>query len=245
MKAMHLASEFSDRQLRLQKSLRCEHAKSKDCFWSNELNLTEQIWAAGGYFVGHRFAVARRAMLQHVADERVFALQVDCRENFGEQLTGGADEWPARFILGRSRRFSDNHEIGGRTALARHGVGGGRIERAARARPDRLSYRLQRVELCERAAEQLAVVAPDDETERGKWLARGGNRGGFGWHSRGDLARFAVFRALVRRRPTAAEHLAPIGRRVFRSRRARWKRRILRGPCRFVPRLRSRAHELQ
>src|SRR5687768_993271 len=156
MKAMHLASEFSDRQLRLQKSLRCEHPKSKDCFWPNEFNLTEQIWAAGGYFVGHRVAVARRAMLQHVADERVFALQVDCRENFGEQLTGGADERPARFILGRSRRFSDNHETGGRTALARHGVGGGRIERAARARPDRLSYRLQRVELCERAAEQLA-----------------------------------------------------------------------------------------
>src|SRR5688572_27874485 len=68
VKAVHRVAQLSDRQLRLQKSLRSERAKSKDCCWSKQFELTEQVRAAGGYFVGHRIAVARRTMLENVAD---------------------------------------------------------------------------------------------------------------------------------------------------------------------------------
>src|SRR5258705_8846270 len=49
VKAMHVAPEFSDRQLRLEKSLGSERPKSKDCFWTNQFKLTKEIRAAGGY----------------------------------------------------------------------------------------------------------------------------------------------------------------------------------------------------
>src|SRR5687767_13658398 len=71
--AMHLAPEFSDRELRLQKSLGRKRSKSKDCFWANQVYLAEQIRAARGNLVGHRVAIARRTVLEDVADEDVLA----------------------------------------------------------------------------------------------------------------------------------------------------------------------------
>ena len=86
MEAVHLAPEFSDRQLRLQQSLSGERAKSKDCFWADELKLADEVRTARGNLVGLRIAISRRAVLQHVADEHVLPLQIDGRENLCEQL---------------------------------------------------------------------------------------------------------------------------------------------------------------
>src|SRR5881394_673560 len=112
MEAVHVAPEFSDRQLRLQQSLSSERSKSKDCFWTNQLKLPEQIRAAGGYFVGKRIAVSGRTVLEHVADENVFAREIDGRENLCEQLAGGTDERQAGFVLRLSGCLADDHELG-------------------------------------------------------------------------------------------------------------------------------------
>src|SRR5262245_45645656 len=143
MKAMHVAPELSDRQLRLEKSLGSERPKSKDCFWSNQFKLTEQVRAAGGYFVRHWIAVSRRPVLQHVADENVVALQIHGGENLCEQLTGGADERETLLVFCGPRRLADDHEIRVRVSLSGHGVRRGRVQRATRARGDALRNRVE------------------------------------------------------------------------------------------------------
>jgi len=92
VEAVHLAPEFSDRQLRLKESLGSERSESKDCFWTNELELAKEIRAAGGYFVRHRISVAWWPVLQNVANEYVVALQIHCGENLCEQLPRRAYE---------------------------------------------------------------------------------------------------------------------------------------------------------
>src|SRR6185436_16634596 len=100
MEPVQLATEFSEHQLRLQQSLGSECSKSKDCFWPDQLKLTKEIRAAGGYFVRHRIAIARRPMLEDVTDENVLASQIHRRENLCEQLAGRADERQSGFIFG-------------------------------------------------------------------------------------------------------------------------------------------------
>ena len=75
--AVHLTAQLADRELRLEQSLRRERAEREDHLRPDELDLADQVRAARGDFVGHRIAVARRTMLEDVADEHVLALEVD------------------------------------------------------------------------------------------------------------------------------------------------------------------------
>src|ERR1051325_475252 len=111
VKAVHLVAQLSDRQLRLQKSLSSERSKSKDCFWLNQLKLAQQVRAAGGYFVRHRIAIPWWPMLEHVADEHVFAREIHRREDLRQQLSCGADERQSLLVLRRAWCFADNHQV--------------------------------------------------------------------------------------------------------------------------------------
>ena len=176
VKAVHVAPEFSDRQLRLQQSLRSERPKSKDCFWSYEFKLSQEVRSARSNLVGHRIPVSRRPVLQNVTDKNVPSLQIDGGENLCEQLAGGADKWKSLLVLGCARRFADDHELSVCASRAGHRIGRGRVERATRARRDGSCHRVERIELCQRATEELAVVGADDDAGGGKRDARCGKR---------------------------------------------------------------------
>ena len=112
MEPVYLTPEFPNSQLRLEKSLSSERAESKDCFWPNQVYLPEKIRAARGNLVRHRVAIARRAVLEDVADEDVLPPQVNRLEDLGEELASGPDEWAAARVLVRPRGFPNDDEVG-------------------------------------------------------------------------------------------------------------------------------------
>ncbi|GAC1516764.1 MAG: hypothetical protein NVS1B4_13740 [Gemmatimonadaceae bacterium] len=57
-------------------------------------------------------------MLDHIADEHIFACEIDRRKNLGEQVPGAADKGPSGLILGRARCLADADEVGVRVAFA-------------------------------------------------------------------------------------------------------------------------------
>lgn len=77
-------AKLSDRRLCVEKSLGGEGPERNDYFRLDQLQLPYQIGAAGCHFIGQRISVARRAVLEHVADENVFALEIYSGENFCE-----------------------------------------------------------------------------------------------------------------------------------------------------------------
>ena len=68
--------------------------------------------AAVERFLRQRVAISGRPASQHVADVDVFALPVAGRDDFVEQLPGGADKRFALSILVGTRRFPDKHDRG-------------------------------------------------------------------------------------------------------------------------------------
>jgi hypothetical protein len=74
-------AKLSDRRFCVEKSLGSEGPERNDYFRLDELELPYQIRTAGGHFIRQRISVARRPVLEHVANENVFALEVDGGEN--------------------------------------------------------------------------------------------------------------------------------------------------------------------
>src|SRR5688572_24293195 len=118
--AVNLAAKLTDRQLRLQQRLRGERAERDDDLWPNELELTHQVRAARFDFLRIRVAIPGRSMLEDVADEDVLAAQVNGGENLRQELTGRTHESVTALVLVFSGRFTNAHELRGRTALAWH-----------------------------------------------------------------------------------------------------------------------------
>src|SRR5919204_1852594 len=131
-----LSSELGDCQLRFEKRLRGERAERENRFRPDQLKLANEEWTARSNLIRHRIPVSRRSMLQNVADENVLSRQIHRAENFCEQLTRRPHEGEALLVFSRARRLADDHELGVRISLTRHGVRRGRVQRAARARPD-------------------------------------------------------------------------------------------------------------
>src|SRR5690348_1301486 len=161
--AMNLSPQLPDGKLRVQQSLRGECAECDDDFRANELDLTYQVRPAGRNLFGARVSVPRRPVLQHVADEYVLPLELDCPENFLEKLAGLADEWAARFVLCRARCLSDEHEVRIGVAFARYRVFRGGVKWASRARRDCLLQGFERVEPRAAGAKQFVGASTDTD----------------------------------------------------------------------------------
>src|SRR5512143_1911500 len=110
--AMNLVPELPNGKLRIEQRLRSERAEGEYHLGADQFDLPDEVRATRRNLLRPRVAVARRPVLQDVADVDIFAPQLDRGENLREQLTGRADERPSRFILGCSRRFADAHEPG-------------------------------------------------------------------------------------------------------------------------------------
>src|SRR5215213_4198472 len=61
--AMNLAPELPDGKLRLEQRLRGERAERENDFRTNQLDLSDEVWATRRNLFGTRIAVPRRAVL--------------------------------------------------------------------------------------------------------------------------------------------------------------------------------------
>src|SRR5205085_4530658 len=95
----------------VEKSLGSEGPERNDDFRLDELKLPYQIGTACRHFIRQRISVGRRPVLEHVANENVFALQIDGGENFCQQLTRLSDEGTPGCIFISTWRFADAHEL--------------------------------------------------------------------------------------------------------------------------------------
>jgi hypothetical protein len=150
---VHLTTQLSNRELCLKQSLRGERAKGKNDFGPEHVELPHQEWAARRDLVRRWIAIARRPVFEHVANEDVFAFELDRFEDFREELPGLADEWASGVIFGRTGRLADANQARVRTSLTRHGVLGGRMKCARRAGFDQRRDFVERFHMHQRAAE--------------------------------------------------------------------------------------------
>src|ERR1035437_226771 len=160
--AVYLTAQFTDRLRGLQESLRRERAEGKDHSGLEQLQLAQQVRAAGLDLVRRRIPVAGRAVLEDVADEDVFPREIDGGEDLREQLAGRADERPAGFVLRRTRRLADADESRMRVSFAGHRILRARVERARRARRDGSRNGGDRIEIREGARTGFRRVSDDD-----------------------------------------------------------------------------------
>src|SRR4029078_2857393 len=152
---VHLPAQLAHRQLRVKSRLRSKDAELQNHFRSDQVDLANEIRAACRDLFRPRIPVTRRTVLEDVADEYVFALEIDRPENFREQLAGRADEWSSGLVFRGARSLADAHEAGVGVSFAGHGVRGRRVERAARTRRDVRGDLVDRIEERHRTAEQL------------------------------------------------------------------------------------------
>src|SRR6185312_691907 len=141
-----------------------ERAERDDGRRSNDLQLAHQIRTARVDFDWKRVAIPGRPVLQHVDNEYVLACELDSLENFGEQLTGLADERAAGLVFTRARRLADAHETRCRAALTRHGMLGGSVEITLAAGADERLDVLYRLTVPELAVKELVSFAAHDYT---------------------------------------------------------------------------------
>src|SRR5687768_768498 len=130
---MDRSPQFSDRRFGVEKSLGGEAPERNDYFRLDQLELPDEVWSARRDLVRQRVAVAGRPVLEHVADEDVFAPQLHRRENFVEQIPCGPNERPPGFVLGATRGLANADELCFRVTLARHGVESSLVKAAAGA----------------------------------------------------------------------------------------------------------------
>src|SRR5829696_8176430 len=79
------APQLADRLLGVQQSLGGERPERNDHLGANELELPHQVRAARHHLLGARVSIARRPMLEDIADEDVAPLQADRREDLRQQ----------------------------------------------------------------------------------------------------------------------------------------------------------------
>ena len=126
-------TKLSDRSFCVEKSLGSEAAECNDDFRLDQLQLPHEIRAARRDFIGKRIPVARRAVLEDVADEYVLALEIDGGKNLGEKLACRSHERPSRRVLVCARRFANAYQLGRWTPLSGNWFGCSLVKPAARA----------------------------------------------------------------------------------------------------------------
>ena len=121
-----------------------EVAERADDLGPDDLDLPEQVRAAGLDLLRLRVAVVGRAALEDVGDVDLLARHADGREQLLEQLAGLAYERPALLVLVVAGRLSHEHQVGAGVSLAEHGLGARGPERAPGAALDLLTEGVER-----------------------------------------------------------------------------------------------------
>src|SRR5688572_30738776 len=101
------SAEFADRLAGPQQRLCRKSAEGQHDLGAEELDLPNEIRGTSLHLVRQRIAVTGWPVLQHVADEDLFARQIDRAEDLRQQLAGLPDEWPPQLVLGRARSLAD------------------------------------------------------------------------------------------------------------------------------------------
>lgn len=65
-------------------------------------------------------SITRRPVFQDIANEDVFALELDGLEDLGQQIAGASDERQARRIFSGTRCFTNANELGLGVSVARN-----------------------------------------------------------------------------------------------------------------------------
>jgi hypothetical protein len=86
-------------------------------------DLAQAVVVACGKLIGQRIAVTWRSTAHDVGDEHVLAAQADHAQHLDQQVAGGAHERATLLVFVEARAFTDEHDVGLRSALARHSVG--------------------------------------------------------------------------------------------------------------------------
>src|SRR5688572_25506214 len=81
MIAMDGPAKLADRELGVQQRLRGEGAERDDDLRADQLELLDEVRAAGDHFLRQRIAVARRPVLEDVADEYILTPQANGGKN--------------------------------------------------------------------------------------------------------------------------------------------------------------------
>ena len=68
---MDLPSQLPDRELCVEKSLRCKGPKSNDHFWPDQFELSDEIRTARNHFFRKRITISGWTVLEDVADEHL------------------------------------------------------------------------------------------------------------------------------------------------------------------------------
>src|SRR6266498_4448257 len=149
------AAKFADSVLRIQERLRGKISKRDYHFRFYELELANQIRRARFDFIRLRIAISGRTMLNDIGDKDFLARQIYRFENFCEQCSGRSHEGKSRFVLVRSRALANANDPCLRISLARDTARRRFEERTSLAFLHlRRDFR-KRVELADRAGEEL------------------------------------------------------------------------------------------
>lgn len=76
------ATQFADSLAGVQERLSREGPERNDHAWFDQLDLPQQVWTAGLHLVRHWIAISGRTVLENIADENLFARELDCSEDF-------------------------------------------------------------------------------------------------------------------------------------------------------------------
>src|SRR5215218_1624076 len=97
------AAELADGELGVEERLGRERAERDDDLRLDQLELAHQVGAARLDLFGAWIPVPRRPMLEHVRDEHIFALELNGRKDFREELTRRPHERTSGLVLRRAR----------------------------------------------------------------------------------------------------------------------------------------------
>src|SRR4051812_17015306 len=97
--AMDLRAQLTDRELRLQQSLRRERAERQNHLRADQLDLADEVRRTGRDLLRERVPVTWRTMLEDIRNEDVLPREPDGADDLGEQLAGGSHEGFSLLVL--------------------------------------------------------------------------------------------------------------------------------------------------
>jgi hypothetical protein len=135
---VYATAQSTHRFVRAKQLLGSDAPDSKNQLWTDELYLSLEMTPAGLCFCNGGVTIVRRPALQNVRDENAVAIQAHGAQHFVQQLAGAADErLPASVFFG-AWRLAYDHPVRFRISHAEHGLRSTRVQRATRARCNRL-----------------------------------------------------------------------------------------------------------
>lgn len=114
-------------------------SQGDDEFGIYQFDLPVQVFAASSNLRRQWLAVLWRAVLDHIGDEYLAAVQADGRQQLFQEFPSRTDKRPTLPVLLVTWTFPNKHEFGCGWPFSRDGIGGSLIQRAIGAASDLLS----------------------------------------------------------------------------------------------------------